>query len=286
MKVPSEKKGRPCLTDKQIKSLAEYALTLEKHYGKPQDIEWALDHGDELYHVQKLVFLGELAAGLAHELNNPLAVILGFADLLLEKAERGSTHYEMLKAVERQGLNCKRIVENLLSFARHSETTGYPADVNKNLEKVISVIEDILITKKITLQKNLGEDLPRVRGDSGHLQQVFMNLITNAFAAMKGGGVLTVSTRRNIAGNRVEILFKDTGHGIKREYRDKIFDAFFTTRRVGEGTGLGLSVSYGIITKYDGDITFETVAEEEDRERKGTIFTVSLPVAPSGGEQM
>jgi signal transduction histidine kinase len=84
----------------------------------------------------------------------------------------------------------------------------------------------------------------------------------------------------------VEILFKDTGHGIKREYRDKIFDPFFTTKKAGEGTGLGLSVSYGIVTKYDGNITFETVAEEEDRERKGTTFTVSLPVAPSGSKQI
>jgi two-component system NtrC family sensor kinase len=89
---------------------------------------------------------------------------------------------------------------------------------------------------------------------------------------------LTVSTRLDDSGNRVEILFKDTGHGIKREYRDKIFDPFFTTREVGEGTGLGLSACYGLVTKYGGSITFETVAEEEDRERKGTTFIVSLPV--------
>jgi signal transduction histidine kinase len=102
---------------------------------------------------------------------------------------------------------------------------------------------------------------------------------------MEGGGVLTISTRLNEPGNRVEILFKDTGHGIKREYREKIFEAFFTTKRVGEGTGLGLSVCYGIVTKYGGEITFETVAEEEDREREGTTFIVSLPVVPSGSEK-
>jgi len=103
---------------------------------------------------------------------------------------------------------------------------------------------------------------------------------------MDRGGVLTISTRLNEPGNKVEIVFKDTGHGIKREYRDKIFETFFTTKRVGEGTGLGLSVSYGIVTKYGGSLTLETVAEEEDSERKGTTFTVSLPVVPSGSEQI
>jgi len=243
---------------------------------------------EQMYNTEKLASLGKLTAGVAHELNNPVAIILGFADRLLEKAEPNSKEYEMLKAVERQGINSKRIVENLLGFARYREKTEYCTDVNESLESVLSVVENILITKKITLEKNLAEDLPRVRGDSGHLQQVFMNLITNAVAAMEGGeggGVLTISARLNEPGNRVEILFKDTGHGIKREYRDKIFEAFFTTKRVGEGTGLGLSVCYGIVTKYGGEITFETVAEEEDREREGTTFTVSLPVVPSGIEK-
>ncbi|MEW6416763.1 MAG: ATP-binding protein [Nitrospirota bacterium] len=237
---------------------------------------------DQLYDVQKLVSLGNLAAGVAHELNNPVGIILGFTDLLLEKSEPGSKNYEIIKTIERQALNCKRIVENFLSFARPPETTEYFTDVNINIRSVVSVVENILITKKISLEKNLAEGLPKVRGDSGHLQQVFMNLITNAVAAMEGGGVLTISTRLNDSGNRVEILFQDTGHGIKMEYRDRIFDPFFTTREVGEGTGLGLSVCHGIVTKYGGNITFETVSEEEDRERKGTTFIVFLPVTSSG----
>src|SRR4030042_5915813 len=234
-----------------------------------RDITKRKKREDELSNIQKLASLGELAAGVAHELNNPMGIILGFADLLLEKMKPGSKEYEMLKIMERQGLNCKRIVENLLSVARYPETTVYSTDVNVDLESVVSVVENILISKKVTLEKNLAENLPKTRGDSGHLQQVFMNLITNAVAAMEGGGVLTVSTRLNDSGNRVEILFKDTGHGIKKEYRDKIFNHFFTTKKVGEGTGLGLSVSHGIVTKYGGKITLETVAEEGDRERKG-----------------
>jgi two-component system NtrC family sensor kinase len=236
--------------------------------------------GEQMYNVQKLASIGKLAAGIAHELNNPIAVILGFSDLFLEKVTPGSREFEMLKAIERQGLNCKRIIESFLSLASYQEITEYSTDVNLNLESVFSVIENILITKNITLNMNLAEDLPEVRGNSGHLQQVFMNLITNAITAIdqEEGGVLTISTRLNESGDSVEIVVEDTGHGIKKEYRDKIFDPFFTTRKVGEGTGLGLSVCYGIVTKYGGNIEFETVSEEEDRERKGTTFTVSLPV--------
>lgn len=233
--------------------------------------------GDQIYNVQKLVFLGKLAAGVAHELNNPVAVILGFADLLLEKLPPDNPSYELLKTIERQGLNCKRIVDNLLSFARQPETTEYSSEVNENIEKVISVVESMLSVRKIILKKNLTEDLPKVRGDSGHLQQIFMNLITNAVAAMTEGGILTISTRLADHDNKVEIIFKDTGHGIKKEHRDKIFDPFFTTRDVGEGTGLGLSACYGMVTNYGGQITFDSVTEDENGERRGTTFTISLP---------
>jgi two-component system NtrC family sensor kinase len=242
--------------------------------------------GEQMYILQKLASIGKLAAGVAHELNNPMAIILGFADLLLDKMKPGCKEYEMLKAIERQGLNCKRIIENFLSHASYQERTEYSTDVNVNLEMVFSVVKNILVTKNITLDMNLAEDLPKVRGNPGHLQQVFMNLTTNAIATMNGGGVLTICTRTNEPGNRVEIIIEDTGHGIKKEYRDKIFDPFFTTRITGEGTGLGLSVCHGIVAKYGGEITFETVSEEEDKERKGTTFTVSLPVVPSESEQI
>ncbi len=234
--------------------------------------------GDHLYHVQKLIFLGKLADDMAHELNNPMGVILGFADLLLERMEPGSKNYNMLKTIERQGLNCKRIVENLLSFATHPEKTEYSADVNTSIEKVLSVVEDILHKEHIAIVKNFTQHLPNVKGDSKHLRQVFINLITNAISAMRGGGILTLCTRLKASGNRVEIVFKDTGCGIKKENRDRIFDPFFTTKDVGEGTGLGLSACYGIVSKYDGEITFETATEEEDKDRKGTTFSVVLPV--------
>jgi two-component system NtrC family sensor kinase len=241
--------------------------------------------GEQMYNVQKLASMGKLAAGIAHELNNPMAIILGFADLFLEKVKPGSKEYEMLKAIERQGLNCKRIIESFLSLASYQETAEHSTEVNASLDSVFSVIENILVTKKITLDMDLAEDLPKVRGNSGHLQQVFMNLITNAIAAIdeEEGGFLNISTRLNETGDRIDIRFEDTGHGIRKEDRDKIFDPFFTTRKVGEGTGLGLSVCHGIVIKYGGEITFETVFEEEDRDRKGTTFILSLPV-PSENE--
>ena len=240
---------------------------------------------EQIYNTEKLASLGKLTAGVVHELNQPIAVISGFADILLEKIEPGKNH-EILETIERQSQNCKRIIESILGFARYPDKTDYSSDVNISLERVLAVVENILVAEKITLKKNITAELPEVRGDSGHLQQVFMNLIINAVAAMRGGGVLTVSTRLNSFGNKVEILFKDTGHGIKREYRDKVFNAFFTTKKRGEGTGLGLSVSYGIVSKYGGNINFETVAEEEDRERMGTTFIVTLPVLSSGDKQM
>ena len=241
--------------------------------------------GEQMYNVQKLASMGKLAAGIAHELNNPMAIILGFADLFLEKVKPGSKEYEMLKAIERQGLNCKRIIESFLSLASYQETAEYSTDVNTSLDSVFSVIENILVTKNITLDMDLAEDLPKVRGNSGHLQQVFMNLITNAIAAIdeEEGGFLNISTRLNETGDRIDIRFEDTGHGIRKEDRDKIFDPFFTTRKTGEGTGLGLSVCHGIVIKYGGEITFETVFEEEDRDRKGTTFILSLPI-PSENE--
>jgi len=250
------------------------------------DIAKSKKNSGSLFDIQMLTPQGKLAAAVAHELNNPLAVILGFADLLMEKMDSDSQNHEILEAIERQALNCKRIVECLSIFTRHPETTEYSTDVNVNLERMISVIENILVAKKITLNKNLAKDLPKAKGDMGDLRQVFMNLATNAIAAMDRGGHLTVSTGLNTSGNRLEILFKDTGHGIKRKYRDKIFDPFFTTRKAREGAGLGLSINYDLVSKYGGDITFETVAEEEDRERQGTTFTVSLPVVPSGSEQI
>jgi two-component system NtrC family sensor kinase len=242
---------------------------------------------EQLYHTEKLASLGQLAAGVAHEINNPLAIILGFSDMLLEKLDENSKEFEIIKTIERQGNNCKKIVENLMTFARAPEKDQYDTDINRSIETVLEVVKNTLLTKKVEFLSDLAEGLLRVRGDAAQLQQVFLNLITNAVMAMPQGGLLTVTTRPNPDRDRVEIKFTDTGEGIKKEHLQKIFDPFFTTRKVGEGTGLGLSVSYAIITKFGGTIACESKAEGEAKDQEsGTIFTISLPVAAPLNEEI
>jgi signal transduction histidine kinase len=143
---------------------------------------------------------------------------------------------------------------------------------------MLAVVQNTLLTKKIRLESSLAPNLPLVKGDPRELQQVFINLINNAMDAMKGGGLLKVETRLSPDGRRVAIEFTDTGNGIPRESQAKIFDPFFTTKKVGEGTGLGLSVSYGIITKFGGNIIFTSYPADEYPEKHGTTFTVYLSV--------
>ncbi|MDO9289026.1 MAG: ATP-binding protein [Thermodesulfovibrionales bacterium] len=244
--------------------------------GISRDITERKKMEEQMFHTEKLASVGTLSAGVAHEINNPLAIILGFTDLLLEKTPQNSESYETLKTIEKQGLNAKRVVENLLSFTRFSEHKEENMDINKNIEAVLAVVGNTLSINKIKVQKKLS-DLPvQVKGNAGELQQVFFNIINNAVSAMKGGGDLTISTRYMDEGRNVEIKISDTGNGIKPEHRTKIFDPLFTTKKVGEGTGLGLFVSYGIITKHGGTITFETRTIEESKET-GTSFIITLP---------
>lgn len=244
--------------------------------GISRDITDRKQMEEHSYYTEKLASMGTLAAGVAHEINNPLAVILGFTDLLLEKFPPDSGEYDLLKTIENQGLNAKRVVENLLSFARHKEHKEEIIDINKNIQTVLSVMGNTLLLNKISVKQQMQDGLPFVMADAGELQQVFFNIINNAIHAMQGGGVLTITTQpRN--GN-VEVRIADTGHGIKKEYRSRIFDPLFTTKEVGKGTGLGLSVSYGIVTKHHGKIIFETKTKEESEET-GTTFIITFPAA-------
>lgn len=230
----------------------------------------------QMYHTEKLASLGTMAAGVAHEINNPLAIILGFTDLLKEKVPRSSEFFEILNTVEKQGMNAKRVVENLLTFARFTEHKEEDVDINRNIEDVLAVVGNTLSLNKIAITREMSESLPVVKGDSRELQQVFLNIINNAISAMKGGGILTIVTSMMVERQNLEIRISDTGCGIKKEHRTRVFDPLFTTKKVGEGTGLGLSVSYGIITKHGGNITFMTKTEEESGET-GTTFIITLP---------
>ncbi len=236
----------------------------------------------QMAQTEKLASMGTLAAGVAHEINNPVGIMLGFTELLLDRIPQGTKEHELLKTIERQGLNAKKIVENLMTFARQPAKREDFTDVNENLENVLELVKNNLLTKKIDLEVRLARGLPRVRGDAGELQQVFLNLINNAVAAMPGGGRLTVVSKVNPYTYMVEAVLADTGTGIPKEIADRIFDPFFTTKKVGEGTGLGLAVSYAIINKYGGGIRFETrVSPETTGGPTGTTFFVSLQPEPA-----
>jgi two-component system NtrC family sensor kinase len=181
--------------------------------------------------------------------------------------------------IEKQGLNAKRVVSNLLSFAHVTEHKESVVEVNENLEEVMDVLRMTLSLNKIAVKTELAQALPKVQGEPEELHQVFVNIINNAIAVMKGGGVLTIATRLAEEGGRAVIVrISDTGSGIKKEHRSRIFDPLFTTKKVGEGTGLGLSVSYGIITRHGGAISFVTKTPDESSE-PGTTFFITLPAA-------
>jgi two-component system, NtrC family, sensor kinase len=230
----------------------------------------------QMIQTEKLASLGSMSAGVAHEINNPLAVILGFSEMLLDIVPPGSKQYEILKTIERQGNNCKKIVENLLTFARIPEKTETETNLGEDLRRVIGLYKNIFSNEKVDLKLDLEESLPNVKGDSQQLEQVFVNIITNALSAMEGGGILSCKARR--IGERVEVDFTDTGHGIPSEKLSKIFDPFFTTKEPGKGTGLGLTVSYAIVKKFGCDIQVKSQTAAEGK-NPGTTVTVILPLA-------
>jgi len=233
----------------------------------------------QLVNAEKLASLGTLAAGVAHEINNPLGVILGFCELLLRKADPGSQQYEDLKTIERQGLLCKETVENLLSFARAEKQPRDSSDLNACIEEITKIVRHLLEKNSIILELHLGENLPAVKGDARQLQQVFLNLITNAMAAMETGGTLTIRSFLDRSARWAVVQLQDTGIGIPPEHLDHIFEPFFTTKPEGQGTGLGLFVSYGIITSYGGAIECASTPATALGKQSGTTFTVKLPIS-------
>jgi len=230
----------------------------------------------QLVNAEKLASLGTLAAGVAHEINNPLGVILGFCDLLMGKSAPGSQQYDDLKIIERQGLHCKEIVENLLSFARIDHRGQDHCDVNDCLQTIVRIVGHMLEMNQIDLTIDLAPALPCVKGDSRQLQQVFLNLITNAVAAMPAGGRLSIRSYLERGSRKAVVLVGDTGVGIPAENLDRIYEPFFTTKPEGKGTGLGLFVSYGIVSKYGGSIECASLPANPAGRLSGTTFTVKL----------
>lgn len=231
----------------------------------------------KLLQTEKMAAVGQLVSGIAHELNNPLTSIMGYAQLLLGHGLNSAQFSEASK-VFHEAERTRRIVKNLLYFARENEPERTSVDLNEIIERTLALRSYELKVQDITVVTDLAEDLPRTMADPYQLQQVILNLLVNAEQALlqdRGQGRVHIRTR-TVPGNRISVEVTDDGPGIPREIVSRIFDPFFTTKPSGLGTGLGLSIAYGIVKQHDGEISFE------NRLEGGARFTVELPIVAVG----
>jgi CheY-like chemotaxis protein/anti-sigma regulatory factor (Ser/Thr protein kinase) len=227
--------------------------------------------------AEKLTALGEVVSGVAHELNNPLAGVLGYAQLLMRGPMEGR-HQRSVERILDAALRCQKIVQNLLAFSRRSPSEKRSLGLNGLVDKALDLKEYDLRTAQIEVVRDLEPDLPKTMLDFNQMQQVLLNLIQNAQYAMarhRGKGRLVLRTRHR--GSVVELRVEDDGPGIAREHLARIFDPFFTTKPIGEGTGLGLSISYGIVRDHGGRIWAESDPG------RGTTLVVEVPVRQEAG---
>ena len=250
--------------------LEEWGRTLEEKVHKRT--EELVTVQTQMAQSEKLASIGRLAAGVAHEINNPLGGILTFSTLALEDCDEDHPLKQSLEVIVKQTLRCRETVKGLLDFARQSSSTPSLTEVNTVVDKTLLLLENQTMFQNIRTVRHFGPDLPNVLIDAGQLQQVVINLVINAVDAMEENGVLTIETCK--APNTEEILLRisDTGKGIPESILPLIFEPFFTTKKVGKGTGLGLSIVHGIVTRAGGNIEVATSP-------KGATFTVRLPIA-------
>jgi two-component system NtrC family sensor kinase len=225
----------------------------------------------QLIQSEKLASVGQLAAGVAHEINNPLGTILLFSDIMRKELPADDPRRDDVKMIMDEATRCKTIVSDLLNFARQNEVLAQSTDVNALLDETIEEIGILPIFADVEIIRRLDPDLPSIQADPAQLKEVFINLMTNAAEAMEGGGSLTVATARAEEG-MISVVFQDTGCGIPEENLSKIFTPFFTTKPIGKGTGLGLAIVYGIIKMHRGQIYVESEIGA------GSTFTITLPV--------
>jgi len=230
---------------------------------------------------ERLTTLGRLAAGVAHELNNPLGGILVYSHLLREDTGPDDPRYSNIEKIIKESNRCRLIVKSLLDFARQSQPVLDRVDVNSIVVEALDNIRSERVFGNIAVARNLDENLPPVMADGSQIQEVFENIIRNAAEVLGGSGELTITSRpvRDEEGNpMVEVLFEDTGPGIPDDKLDRIFDPFYTTKAKGHGTGLGLAVSSGIMERHRGSITVR------NRPHGGAAFSVRLPAGRAADE--
>jgi two-component system NtrC family sensor kinase len=240
---------------------------------------------DKLLHQDKMASLGKLSASVVHEINNPIAGILNLTMLIKRIVEEGSVNQEKdleqflhyLDLMETETRRISRIVTSLLAFSRESKMEFKKVDINRLIEKTLFLNANLLKINGVKVEKRFYDSLPKIIGSEDQLQQVFMNIISNAAETIEdsGGGVMSVETKYLPKSDRISAIFKDTGMAIPKENVSKIFEPFFTSKKGGKGVGLGLSVAYGIVIDHDGTIYVEP------KEGEGNTFTVKLPLKPS-----
>jgi len=240
-----------------------------------KDIQKRKAMEEQLAQADKLASIGELSSGVAHEINNPLGVILGYTQLLLRGEPGTSERHADLKTIEKHVRNCKTIVEDLLSFSRKSETEKKMLDIHRIIDDVLTFVQHHSDIEHIAIEKAYNPSVEPLFIDEKKIKQVFINLVMNAIHAVGKKGRIWIATELSDTADEIMVKVADDGHGIEPRHLKKIFDPFFTTKSTGEGTGLGLSVSYGIIQNHGGHILVES------KHGAGTIFTVVLPVASS-----
>lgn len=229
-----------------------------------------------LLQTEKMSAVGQLAAGVAHEINNPLAIILGFSQSALKKIKDSDALFMPIKSIEREALRCKNLVQNLLVFSRQTDAQMQIFNLNETLADTLSIIEAHARVKSVEIFMELGTP-PPLLGDRNQIQQVIVNLCNNAIDALPNGGKIVVRTISRVIKDKREAILEieDNGSGIPEELRNRIFNPFFTTKEAGKGTGLGLSLVYEIVQKHRGTIDLKSTVGH------GTTFSISLPGADS-----
>jgi signal transduction histidine kinase len=251
-------------------------LTIEKLHSSIHDLaitnEKLVSVQQALKQSEKMASMGQLSAGIAHELNNPLGVVIMYCNILLEDTPKNSPEYSDLKLIVEQANRCKKIVGGLLNFARKNQVLLSEVNINSIVKHSL---DSLIIPKEIQVNIDSAEVRnPIVHIDQEQMTQVISNLVKNAIEAMPDGGILSIKLKENI--HHISFIVSDTGTGIKEEDIEKIFEPFFTTKGVGKGTGLGLATAYGIVKMHKGQITVSSNVDKE-KGQTGTTFTITIP---------